>query len=1441
MRWSIAGLFTGSPVAGTNQSASQSLNHEIEALLAPFHEQSAAVRSIVAIGCHQMFGIPQPTRATGISEEPLLLRLIADEVDILASTLQEPTSPADLESLARRARQLFMPAPAHDLLLVAADRLPELLHPPAGDLSFRAAVVVFPQTSGQHSDEGCWALRRSLFDRGLICIGSVPVGIGKALCFLASDAIRSFKPLDVESRGVVSMSMFHRGAAFANQLFRYSGVKLYALRNGLSAEFPPWQGNELFGLEDKSCAGLALSRLTFKGFATDDRYLWDSENPPINVDLEGYFQELPECWRKHRPFLRSLFQLSPELTQTLDDWRRNVTDGGQRTLVAVHVRRGDYRDYKDQIPFFRLVPEQWYLDWLRAIWPILRNPILFVSTDEPDAIRPVFQEFETISAKALPADPALPEYVRDFEVLRRADYLAMCNSSFSRMASILAPATQKCFLPSFKTGAFAPYEPWIDPAFWERFDRSVSDVRPASTVIDVSDLMMYLLQQSTLSGIQRVECEILRSLLATSLPQPIRLVVLNKRGGLCAIESSALLAVIEEVRSGETPRVEIASRLQAILSNALPWVARPRDLFLTLGAFWNLSGMGLLLQQLKNSGVIIGVFVHDIIPITAPEYFEAATTSTFIKGINEALTFADFILTTSEFNRRSLREQLGAGVDGVPVELVPLAHELSPPADSKISQAVFDILASEYVLCVGTIEVRKNPSYLFNIWKMLARSGRSHIPKLVFAGRKGWLVQDFLDQLKACHYLDGSIVVVHGATDVELNLLYRNCLLTVFPSFVEGWGLPVGESLAHGKICICSGAGGIPDVGGALLDYVDPYNPHEGLARLTRYLDDPELRRTKEREIADHFRPRSWRQTADDFLNKARRLALKTKPMEGVATILLPSGRFMPISSYGPALPMDKIDGRLSAELICTSGWRLPELSGVRPAQPVAAIRFRAAAQPGTRISLVVRLTAHGGEFRVRIVSGQGTETEVSVAKNSEKVAVLPCTVEPAGIVSAQFFTMGATLGGGEFSDASYWMLKGILYFDPKSVTCEAFQPQAGRPPLQPPKELLDRGLIRLPKTTFDDSRRTALLAAFLKTTNCYWSSESISGRNAPVFADTADRSAFFSFCEKNGHSSKAGMGNDSVTLMRRSDQFVSMSRFTEGSVFDLSGVWKGFGYLQGSPAEKAPWLLRGPDGPAVEKRSLAAAPYYEGSYLIFYNGNLHNYYHWLVEGLLCLDVLSGALGLDSNLKIALPKTMEIHAVIDHRETLRSFGVNYDTVEIESKLIRVQEAVWVDEGIVEFLPPQYLKQFQQRMSAFYQAAPKPPGRRRLLVARRGPTRTIQNIAQVQNFLAEYGFETVYLEGLTMADQITLFQGAEFIIGPHGAGLSNLLFCAPGTKVIEFMPAVEMRPFFWIISQKLDLVHGLQFCALAGSQGFQSAITVDINKLQALMHLIDERG
>jgi hypothetical protein len=53
-----------------------------------------------------------------------------------------------------------------------------------------------------------------------------------------------------------------------------------------------------------------------------------------------------------------------------------------------------------------------------------------------------------------------------------------------------------------------------------------------------------------------------------------------------------------------------------------------------------------------------------------------------------------------------------------------------------------------------------------------------------------------------------------------------------------------------------------------------------------------------------------------------------------------------------------------------------------------------------------------------------------------------------------------------------------------------------------------------------------------------------------------------------------------------------------------------------------------------------------------------------------------------------------------------------------------------------------------------------------------------------------------------------------------------------------MPSVELRPFFWLISDKLDLVHGIQFCTPIGSQGFQSALTVDIDKLRRLFRMVD---
>ncbi len=1427
-------------------------------MLQPFLGQSAAIRSLVVLGDRQEPNI----------EKAFLFRLA--ELEGRSIIAEDSEGEGALGILARQAHETCGAVSGNDLLVLTADKLSERMQPIEEDFSFRAVAVLLPETTSPPPQAEASGLRRSMFDRGLVCIASVRVGGRKGLCFLASDAIRSFTNLDVDSRGYVGISRLREGAGFANRLFRYACVKLYAIRHGLTAAVPAWEGNQLFGLEDKPVTGLALPKMSFPGFAENDRMFWDLDEPPININFEGYFQETPECWRRHRPLLRRMFQLSDERVRAIDGWRDQVTEGGERTLVAIHVRRGDYRML--EIPQFALVPEEWYVEWLRKIWPTLRRPLLFIGTDEPESVLPVFQEFERVSATFGGIDSALPEHIRDFEVLRRADYLAACNSSFSRMAAILGPSSQKCFLPSFRTQSFQPYEPWIDPAFWARFRDAGTVASPRSNRImqrppamtskrtldtsaerphlhiDGTDLARYLLHHTTLSGIQRVQCEILRNLIDTA-SWPIRVVALDERGALGRIDPSLLLSAIEAFRSDAASNSVIESDVRSLLLRAAPCTVPPRDIFVTVGAFWGVGGTGKLLQQLQTSGVIVGVFIHDILPIVAPEYFEVRETQIFSKALMQALSFTDFLLTTSEYNKAALIEHMTARNMGpLPVHVVPLGH-VFPPAEtpSEVSTAVSAILKTNYVLCVGTIEVRKNPVYLFQIWKMMVDSGRPDIPSLVFAGRKGWFVQDFMDQLNACDYLGGRIKILHNVTDGELDLLYQKCMLTMFPSFIEGWGLPVGESLAHAKICLCSATGGVPMVGGELADYIDPYNARDGLNGLLRYLDDPELRRLREREIAERFIARSWRNVSDDFLKSTHALARMARPSEVISAMSLPSGEYVAIGTG------NGVDGTLSGELVCISGWARPESAGVRPAQPETLVRFRADLPAGARLNLLLRFGSYGRDFRIRVRSGSGAQTEATLTTGAERVVVLPCAVEAERLVSAQISVIDPMFDGisaleeDAVVDPPHWVLKGILYFDPKRVAAQALlkrsnvahrhQPTA--PPAPAPIEAAAKSdHILVGSNGLDNTPRVASFGAFLQTADSYWPIEIGAHRGAPIFADHADGRAFYSGCGNSSRIPQVGAVKDSIRLIRRSDQFVSTSRFSEGSVFDRSGVSRAFGYLHGSPPAMSPWVSCEGDSLLINEKALEAAPLYEHSYLFFYNGNLHNYYHWIVEGLLCLDILSGALGNDSNLRIVLPKSVDINALIQHRESLQALGFGgYRITEVAENLIRVKEAIWVDSDLIQHMPAVYLKGFQQRIAAMY-AHLRTPRNRRLLVARKGPTRKIHNLEQVEVFLSRYGFETVYLDGMSTREQVLLFQSAEFLIATHGAGLSNLLFCERGTKVIELSPVSEFRPFFWMISDKLDLVYGLQFCSNVADGDFQSSIIVDVHKLEALMRMVD---
>src|SRR5260370_4260389 len=167
-------------------------------------------------------------------------------------------------------------------------------------------------------------------------------------------------------------------------------------------------------------------------------------------------------------------------------------------------------------------------------------------------------------------------------------------------------------------------------------------------------------------------------------------------------------------------------------------------------------------------------------------------------------------------------------------------------------------LPPRYVLLVSTIELRKNHRLLVRVWqRLLERHGTNLVPNLVFAGKIGWLVDDLLDDLQASDCLNGKIVLLRSLSDAELQQAYRSCLFTVFPSLSEGWGLPIAESLAHGKFCLASNRTSIPEVGGDLIDYFDPSDDDDALAKIERMLFQPGYVTEREARLRAEYLPRT--------------------------------------------------------------------------------------------------------------------------------------------------------------------------------------------------------------------------------------------------------------------------------------------------------------------------------------------------------------------------------------------------------------------------------------------------------------------------------------------------------------------------------------------------------------------------------------------------------
>jgi hypothetical protein len=261
-------------------------------------------------------------------------------------------------------------------------------------------------------------------------------------------------PRPASANARVQMTSLGSNGRFGNQLLQYAFLRLYAARHGLIAETPDWFGRYVYGCDDP----LIQSPLRVVDETSIDlpAVLRGDIVPPLrNVDLRGYFCGNTQAWGRVSAQFRALFQPVPTIGRPLESALHSLRARG-RTLIALHLRRGDFGYGR-----FWIAPPSWYLRWLRALWPTLEAPVLYLASDDSNAAS-AFAEFAPLRSGDFADSGALP-LLLDHHVLSHADYLAISNSTFSFSAAMLNSGAVMAVRPDPDRRELAQFEPWSAP------------------------------------------------------------------------------------------------------------------------------------------------------------------------------------------------------------------------------------------------------------------------------------------------------------------------------------------------------------------------------------------------------------------------------------------------------------------------------------------------------------------------------------------------------------------------------------------------------------------------------------------------------------------------------------------------------------------------------------------------------------------------------------------------------------------------------------------------------------------------------------------------------------------------------------------------------------------------------------------------------------------